>query len=394
MTVDAAVLPASTGLATSQLIERVRHRLIQEQADPSVPKVAALLRSEGVVLGDDMMLDLVERLRAELTGLGVLEPLLRLPDVTDILVNGPTQVWLDRDSGLQPADVRFSDEGSVRRLALRLAGMAGRRLDESAPFVDARLPNGIRLHAAIPPASPAGTVISLRIPRRRAFTLDDLVVMGSLPREGVRVLQSLISARIAFLVTGGTGTGKTTILSALLGLVGPQERLLLVEDTGELQPDHPHVVRLETRPANVEGAGSISMQTLVRQALRMRPDRLVVGEVRGPEIIDLLTALNTGHEGGCATLHANSAADVPARLEALGFMAGLNRVAIHALASAGLSAVVHVCRDRRGRRRVQGVHVIDRIDTGLRVLPAVEFGDTVEVYAEAERLVNLGVRTG
>lgn len=386
--------PLSPGFTASRLAERVRLRLMEERVEPTMPKVAALLRSEGVVLSDDMMLDLVESLRAELTGIGPLEPLLRLPDVTDILVNGPTDVWVDRGRGLQRVDVRFADAGAVRRLAVRLATMAGRRLDESAPFVDARLPEGIRLHAAIPPASPLGAVISLRLARRRHFTLSELVALGSLPREGAEILRRLVESRAAFLITGGTGTGKTTILSTLLGHVPHDERLLLVEDTAELEPDHPHVVRLETRPANVEGTGSISLQTLVRQALRMRPDRLIVGEVRGPEVIDLLTALNTGHEGGCATLHANSAADVPARLEALGLMAGLDRPAIHSLAAAGLAAVVHVARDHAGRRRVEGIHAVESGQPGLRVLPAVELSTPLRIHPAAELLIDLGLDLG
>jgi pilus assembly protein CpaF len=379
---------------SSVLVERVRHRLVEAQTEPTVTKVAALLRTEGVVLGDDMMLALVEALRAELTGIGPLEPLLRHGDVTDILVNAPDEVWVDGESGLHRAEVRFPNDAAVRRLAVRLAGLAGRRLDEAAPFVDARLPDGIRLHAAIPPASPLGTVISLRVTRRRAFTLDDVVAAGALPHEGARLLHSLVSARLAFLVTGGTGSGKTTILSTLLGLCDERQRLVLVEDTLELQPDHPHVVRLEVRPPNVEGAGSISMQMLVRQALRMRPDRLVVGEVRGAEVVDLLTALNTGHEGGCATLHANSAADVPARLEALGLMAGLDRAATHALARTGLSAIVHVTRDRHGLRRVQGIHVMEHGSTGTRVLPAVEFDGSVRLHPAAQQLAARGVDIG
>ena len=210
----------------------------------------------------------------------------------------------------------------MRRLAQRLAGMAGRRLDDSAPFADLRLPDGSRCHAVLAPVSRPGTSISLRVPPARAFTLDELLDAGTLTPGGAELLQALVAARVAFLVSGGTGSGKTTLLAALLSLVDPAERLVLVEDASELRPDHPHVVALEGRPANVEGAGAIDLRTLVRQALRMRPDRLVVGEVRGAEVVDLLAALNTGHDGGCGTLHANSAVDVPARLEALALAAG------------------------------------------------------------------------
>jgi pilus assembly protein CpaF len=346
------------------LVERVRDRLVESGAEPTAPRVAAALRAEGLVLGDAAVLGVVAALRSELSGAGVLEPLLADPAVTDVLVNAPAEVWVDRGAGPEPAGVRFRDEAAVRRLAQRLAAASGRRLDDAAPFVDARLADGTRLHAVLPPVAPRGTALSLRVPRRRAFTLDDLVAAG-LPADMAAWLRALVAARVAFLVTGGTGSGKTTVLSTLLGLADRRERLLLVEDSGELLPDHPHVVRLEARPANVEGAGEVSLRDLVRQALRMRPDRLVVGEVRGAEVVDLLGALNTGHEGGCGTLHANSAADVPARLEALALAAGLGREALHSQVAAGLDAVVHLERCRDGARTVSSVHVFERGKSGL-----------------------------
>ena len=199
-----------------------------------------------------------------------------------------------------------------------------------------------------------GTLISLRIPQRSAFTLDDLVERGTIDDAGADVLRAMIAARLAFLVSGGTGSGKTTVLSSLLGLMPPHQRLVIVEDSTELDPDHPHVVRMQARTANVEGAGVVSLRDLVRQALRMRPDRLVLGEVRGAEVVDLLAAMNTGHEGGAGTVHANSAADVPARLEALGLTAGLDRLAVHALIGAGIDAVLHLGRDDLGRARPAG----------------------------------------
>jgi pilus assembly protein CpaF len=216
--------------------------------------------------------------------------------------------------------------------------------------------------------SPRGTCLSLRVPRRRAFGLAELVGAGTVPPDGARLLEQLVASRTAFLVSGGTGTGKTTLLSALLSLADPGDRLLLVEDAGELAPAHPHVVRLEARPANVEGAGEVSLRDLVRQALRMRPDRLVVGEVRGAEVVDLLAALNTGHEGGCGTLHANGAADVPARLEALAAVAGLGREALHSQLASGLRVAVHLVRaPGGGRRRVGEVCLLRRGSDGLVV---------------------------
>jgi pilus assembly protein CpaF len=275
-------------------------------------------------------------------------------------------VWVDRGAGLERTSVRFPDDLAVRRLAQRLAAPSGRRLDDAQPWVDARLPGGVRLHAVLPPVAPAGTCLSLRVARSRVFDLQELVDAGSVPQDGAELLAALVAARVAFLVTGGTGTGKTTLLSALLSLVDPRDRLLLVEDAGELAPSHPHVVRLEARPPNVEGAGEVGLRDLVRQALRMRPDRVVVGEVRGAEVVDLLAALNTGHEGGCGTLHANSARDVPSRLEALAAVAGLDRAALHSQLASGLRLAVHLARDRRtGCRRTAEVCVLVRGADGL-----------------------------
>ena len=342
-------------MTEASLLDRVRARLALAEEPPSRAEVAALVREEtGGLLGDDDVLLATRSAVDELSGAGPLEPLLRLPGVTDVLVNGPDQVWLDRGAGLERAPgVRFPDDEAVRRLAVRLAGSAGRRLDDAAPWVDVGLPAGIRLHAVLPPVSGGGTCLSLRVLRRRSQALADLVATGTLPGESEALVRAVIARRLAFLVTGGTGSGKTTLLSAVLGEVGPGERLLLCEDAAELAPRHPHVVRLLTRPPNVEGAGAVDLRDLVRQALRMRPDRLVVGEVRGAEVVDLLAALNTGHDGGCGTLHANRSTEVPARLEALGVAAGLGREAVHSQAAAALDVVVHVGRGPAGRRVVE-----------------------------------------
>jgi pilus assembly protein CpaF len=338
----------------------VRARLVLEPGVPTRAAVAALVREEsGGLLGDDDVLRAVRDAVDELAGAGVLEPLLREPGVSDVLVNGPDQVWVDRGRGLERSALRFPDEDAVRRLAVRLAAAAGRRLDDAAPWVDVGLPDGTRLHAVLPPVSGGGTCLSLRVLRRASLSLGDLAARGTLPGESAELLRSLVSRRSAFLVTGGTGSGKTTLLSALLALVPPAERLVLCEDAPELAPDHPHVVRLATRPPNVERVGEVTLRDLVRQALRMRPDRLVVGEVRGAEVTDLLTALNTGHDGGCGTLHANRPAEVPARLEALGVSAGLDRLAVHSQAAAALAAVVHLRRTPEGRR-VEEIGVVRR----------------------------------
>ncbi len=347
-------------MSTTGLVDRVRARLAVQPGVPTSAGVAALVREEaGGLLGDDDVLRAVRVAVDELAGAGPLEPLLRLPGVTDVLVNGPDQVWVDTGAGLRRADVRFDDDDAVRRLAVRLAAAAGRRLDDAAPWVDAGLPDGTRLHAVLPPVSGSGTCLSLRVLRRCRRSLDELAALGTLPGASRDLLGALVRRRLAFLVTGGTGSGKTTLLSALLGEGDPADRLVLCEDAAELTPAHPHVVRLLTRPPNVEGVGSVTLRDLVRQALRMRPDRLVVGEVRGAEVTDLLAALNTGHDGGCGTLHANRPAEVPARLEALGVAAGLDRAAVHSQAAAALSVIVHVRRTATGRR-VDEVGVVRR----------------------------------
>ncbi|MEV0971903.1 TadA family conjugal transfer-associated ATPase [Microtetraspora glauca] len=354
-----------------ELVEAVRVRLARSGLEPSAARVASALRAERAVLGDAEVLAIARTLRADLIGAGPLEGLLAEPGVTDVLVNGAREVWVDDGRGLRLTSVAFSGDDEVRRLAQRLAAAAGRRLDDASPYVDARLAGGVRLHAVLPPIAPEGTCMSLRLPPRRTFTLEELV-----PGIGAVVLRAILAARLAFLVTGGTGTGKTTMLSAMLSLADPGERLLLVEDSAELRPRHPHVVRLETRPPNLEGAGGVTLRDLVRQALRMRPDRVVVGEVRGAEVIDLLAALNTGHEGGCGTLHANNAADVPARLEALACAAGLSREAVHSQLAAALDAVVHLVRDPGGgRRRVAEICLLERCPSGLvTAVPALAFG--------------------
>ncbi|HEX5566396.1 MAG TPA: TadA family conjugal transfer-associated ATPase [Streptomyces sp.] len=361
--------------APRTLVDTVRLRLAETGADPTPARVAAALRAQGRLLGDSAVLGVVEELRSEMVGAGPLEPLLAEPDVTDVLVTGPDAVWVDRGSGVERTGVRFPDAAAVRRLAQRLATSAGRRLDDARPWVDARLPDGTRLHAVLPPVAVGCTCLSLRVVRPRAFALPELVAAGTVPHGGDRLLRAVLEARLSFLVSGGTGSGKTTLLSTLLGLVGPRERIVLAEDSAELRPDHPHVVRLESRPANQEGAGRVGLRDLVRQALRMRPDRLVVGEVRGREVTDLLAALNTGHEGGCGTVHANAAADVPARLEALGTTAGLDRAALHSQLAAALSVVIHLVRDRRGRRRIAEVHVLEQDRYGLvTTVPAAVWG--------------------
>ncbi|HVY10578.1 MAG TPA: TadA family conjugal transfer-associated ATPase [Mycobacteriales bacterium] len=367
-----------------ELLGRVRRRLASsaDRFDPTT--LAAAVRDEAPTAGLSTLLDITGTLGSELQGAGPLAPLLAEPGVTDVLVNGPGPVWVDRGDGPRPSGLEIHDEDTARRLAVRLVAAGGRRLDDAAPYADARLADGVRVHAVIPPLAPEGTCISLRVPPRRVFTLAQLVDAGSLPVDGAEMLRRLIAARLAFLVTGGTGTGKTTVLSSLLSLSDPVERLVLVEDAAELRPAHPHVVRLESRPANSEGVGAVSLDVLVRQSLRMRPDRLVVGEVRGGEVLDLLAALNTGHEGGCSTVHANRAEHLPARIESLCGQAGVPRAAAHSLLVAAVDVVLHLSRGADGRRRMAGLSVLVASPDGLAtVVPAYRFTPDGVVAATA-----------
>jgi len=387
--VSPATRPSAPADDRSGDLAAVRDRLARDPGELTPHRVALALRESGRPVGDAAVLEVYEALRRDVVGAGPLEPLLRLPGVTDVLVNGPDRVYLDRGAGLELTAVRFADDEAVRRLAQRLAALGGRRLDDASPHADLRLADGTRFHAVLAPLARPGTLVSLRVPHPRVFTLEELMAAGAIGPEGARLLRAVVARRLAFLVSGGTGTGKTTLLAALLSLVSPQERIVLVEDAGELRPDHPHVVGLEARPPNIEGAGAVDLRTLVRQALRMRPDRLVVGEVRGGEVVDLLAALNTGHEGGCGTLHANSALDVPARVEALALAAGLGRAAAHSQLASAVDVVLHLARDADGTRRLRQVAVPAREVSGLvTMVSALELraDGSTELGPAAERL--------
>jgi pilus assembly protein CpaF len=363
------------------LLDRVRERLAAEGAPLRPSVVAAAIRAEsGGVLGDTEVLSNLRELQTELIGAGILEPLLCAPGTTDVLVTAPAEVWVDDGDGLRRTSVRVADEAAVRRLAQRLALAAGRRLDEAQPWVDGHLsglglaapgaPLSVRLHAVLPPIAAGGTCVSLRVLRPASQDLDALIASGAIDAEAAELLHGVIAARLAFVVSGGTGAGKTTLLAALLGAVPAGERIVCVEDAAELAPRHPHLVRLVARGANVEGVGEVTVRDLVKQALRMRPDRIVVGEVRGAEVVDLLTALNTGHDGGAGTVHANSPAEVPTRFEALAALGGLDRAALHSQLAAAIQVVLHVVRDREGPRRLGEIGLLRRGDDGrVHVLP-------------------------
>jgi pilus assembly protein CpaF len=348
------------------LIERVRERLAVESAPLRPNVVAAAIRAEsGGMLGDTEVLANLRVLQTELTGAGILDPLLCAEGTTDVLVTAPDAVWVDDGTGLRRSQIRFADEAAVRRLAQRLALAAGRRLDDAQPWVDGQLAGfgaggfAVRLHAVLPPIAAEGTCLSLRVLRPATQAIE--------PRAAALV-DDIITARLAFLVCGGTGAGKTTLLAAMLGAVSPRERIVCVEDAAELAPRHPHLVKLVARCANVEGVGEVPVRQLVRQALRMRPDRIVVGEVRGAEVVDLLAALNTGHDGGAGTVHANNPGEVPARLEALGALGGLDRAALHSQLAAAVQVLLHVARDRNGRRRLAEIAVLRHLDSHVRAV--------------------------
>jgi pilus assembly protein CpaF len=353
------------------LLGRVRRRLAEASTAPTQVAVVDAVRDEPshAPLGTTTLLRVGGLLYDELAGAGPLRGLLADPAVTDIVVNGPSDVWVDRGAGMVRADLSFPDADSVRRLAQRLAAACERRLDDASPYVDAHLPDGTRLHAVLAPIAVRGPYLSLRTFRPRAFTVADLVGAGTLTVDAAHLMTAIVRARLSYLISGGTGSGKTTLLATLLGLVPGTERIVVVEDASELRPAHPHVVALQSRLSNVEGSGAVSLRDLVRQALRMRPDRLAVGECRGAEVVDLLAALNTGHEGSAGTLHANRAIDVPARLEALGLLGGLSRDALHAQVAAGLQVVLHLRRAATGRY-LDEVCVILPSGGGIQAVPA------------------------
>lgn len=368
--------PESLVSLTGAMWDRAR-----EGIAPDPTQVAQVAREESGALGADRVESSAHRLSSRVLGAGPLDPWLEDPTVTDVAVNGDGQVWVDRGQGMEAVGLALAP-GETRALAIRLAGAAGRRLDESSPCVDGQLPSGGRLHAVLPPLVAGGPHITIRVPARSHPSVRDLAGVGMFPVGWVPLLEAVIARRLAFVVSGGTGAGKTTLLAALLGCVDPRDRLLIVEDVRELHVEHPHVVRLEARPPNVEGAGEVSLTTLVRQALRMRPDRIVVGEVRGAEVRELLTALNTGHEGGCGTLHANAPEDVVARFEALGALAGLSPAAVRVQLGAAIQLVLHVARSSAGRR-LESIAVLDRTAQRPTIRPALRWRDTTVERLEA-----------
>ena len=323
--------------------------------------VQRLIAEEGLVINEAERRTLVRDIQFEMLGLGPLELLLDDPTISDILINGHRSVFVERRGRLEQADVRFTDDKHLMRIIDKIVSRVGRRIDESSPMVDARLQDGSRVNAIIPPLAIDGPVVSIRRFSAVPLRMDDLVDKHhSLTKDMAQLLHGLIRAKLNILVSGGTGSGKTTLLNILSGYIDPTDRIVTIEDAAELQLQQPHVVRLETRPPNIEGKGEINQRALLKNALRMRPDRIVVGEVRGAEAVDMLQAMNTGHEGSLTTIHANTPRDAVARVENMISMAGFNlppKAARHQIASA-ITVIVQTSRLLDGRRKVVSLQEI------------------------------------
>jgi pilus assembly protein CpaF len=349
------------------LAESLRIRLIEARRDAASAgrgpqpelseQVRDLVEAEAAILGDEDREALIARLLRDTVGLGPLEDLLADPTVDEVMVNGPHHVYVERGGRIESAEVVFAGEEELRNAIERILAPLGRRIDELSPMVDARLADGSRVNAVIPPLAVDGPALSIRRFGAARPSARELLELGTLTERQLESLARAVGERRSVLISGGTGSGKTTLLNALSGFIGSGERLVTIEDAAELRLQRRHVVRLESRPAGVEGRGEVTIRDLLRNALRMRPDRIVIGEVRGAEALDLLTALNTGHRGALSTVHANSPGDALARLEMLALMAGLGlpHAAIAAQVRSGIDLVVHIERQADGSRRVSEI---------------------------------------
>lgn len=332
--------------------------------------VKKIVRDQRIGLSTADLSVLIASIQNEVMGLGPIEPLMADPSVSDVLVNGAHAVYVERHGMLEKTPVVFGDDDHVYRIIERIVSRVGRRIDESSPMVDARLPDGSRVNAIIPPLALDGPILSIRRFSASPLGVKELVKLGTITEEIATVLQALVKAKINFLISGGTGSGKTTLLNMMSAFVPANERIVTIEDAAELRLQQPHVVRLETRPANVEGRGEVSQRALVRNSLRMRPDRIVIGEVRGPEVLDMLQAMNTGHEGSMTTIHANSPRDALSRLENMVGLTGLSiglKPLRQQIASA-ISVVIQIARLADGKRKLISLQEI----TGME-------GDVIEM---------------
>jgi pilus assembly protein CpaF len=326
--------------------------------------IGEILDEEGRLLTDADRARLIEEIKNELLGLGPLEPLLWDDEITDILVNGPSQVYVERGGKLYLTDVSFQDDQHLMLIIDRIVSQVGRRVDEASPMVDARLPDGSRINAIIPPLALDGPALSIRRFGKRRYSVDDLVAKDSITPDMVEFLRAIIRARLNLLVCGGTGSGKTTMLNCISAFIPVDERVVTIEDSAELVLQQPHVVRLETRPPNVEGKGEVTARELVRNTLRMRPDRIIVGEVRGSEVFDMLQAMSTGHDGSLCTIHANTPRDSMGRLEMMMLLAGwsIPQRAMRQQIASALNIIVHVSRLSDGSRKVMRISEISGME--------------------------------
>ena len=326
--------------------------------------VQRLFAEESAPLSLDQRRRIVKEIENEVMGLGPLEPLLADAKIADILVNGPKQVYIEKNGKLQLTDVQFNDDDHLVNIIDRIVSAVGRRIDESSPMVDARLKDGSRVNAIIPPLALDGPVMSIRRFGVDLLKMDDLIEFGALSEDVAKVLRGIVKAKLNVLISGGTGAGKTTMLNVLSGCIPEDERIVTIEDSAELQLQQPHVVRLETRPPNIEGNGEVNQRELVRNSLRMRPDRIVIGEVRGPEALDMLQAMNTGHDGSLTTIHANTPRDALTRVENMVSMTGINftsKVLREQIASA-INVVIQLSRHEDGRRRLVSLQEINGME--------------------------------
>jgi pilus assembly protein CpaF len=367
--------------ALDELAHALRARLVERARDGQAggsleEEVHSLVEREAAALPEAERARLVDRVIVLATGLGPLEPLLADPSVDEVMVNGPDAVYVERRGRLQRVGVRFVGEGELLHAIERVLAPLGRRVDEAAPLCDARLPDGSRVNVVIPPLSLSGPCLTVRRFRREGFSLRELVANGTMPAGLAELLAVSVAARASILVSGGTGSGKTTTLNALSGAIPGEERIVTIEDAAELRLRQRHVVRLEARPANLEGRGEVTIRQLVRNALRMRPDRIVVGEVRGPEALDMLQALNTGHDGSLTTVHANSPEDALRRVETLALMAGvgLPHQAVREQVASALDLIVHQARLPDGTRAVESVTEVVRAAGGAGVRELYRIG--------------------
>ena len=361
--------------ARESATEAVRSLLIRRAAEAELDTgdraaiadlVERLVEEEAPLLALDERKRLIGEVLAGAVGLGPLEPLLSDPEIDEIMVNGHRSVYVEREGRIERTGIHFESEEALLHLIERILAPLGRRLDRSCPLVDARLEDGSRINCVIPPLSLSGPILTIRRFRRHGFSPDELVENGTMPDSLREFLKMCIVGCANIVISGGTGSGKTTTLNALSEYLPARERVVTVEDTAELKLRQPHVVRLESRPANHEGKGEVTIRTLVRNALRMRPDRIVVGEVRGGEALDMLQAMNTGHDGSLTTLHANSAADAIGRIETMALMADVDlpHSAIRRQVASAIDLVVHQSRDRDGLRRISAVSEVEQIEEG------------------------------